>query len=101
MPDRSLGLPYEFYLISIALLILWASFKASHNKIIASVSALSFIYTIAITILCGFEKIKDNQYLLYSFGFCLITFLIGGCAWIMLDIYFKNPIQNFSKKMNK
>lgn len=98
MPDSFLGIPYEYYLILLALLMILAAFKSTHNKIIARVSVLSFSYTLLIPILYGFDRMSDNPFLKYSFGFCLSVFLIGGFTWMVLELSSINPFRCFSKQ---
>ena len=100
IPEQAFGIPYEYYILFMALFMVWNSFKAKHNKIMARVSGLAFIYTLVLPLIYGFELMAESSFLKYSWGVCFAVFMIGGTTWMILDLSGKNPFR-FLKKITE
>jgi len=85
MPDSVFGIPTELILLTVFLLMVWNSFKGSHNKFISSISSLSFAYTLLLPYFLGFDHIKDAATLKWSWFICLLIFLITSVIWLLAD----------------
>lgn len=91
IPEQVFGIPYEYFIMFLALFMAWNSFKAKHNKILARASALSFLYTLFLPLIYSFELVAENEYLKYSWGTCFAVFMLGGTAWMILELSGKSP----------
>ena len=85
MPETTLGIPTEFILVGMFIILLLNTFWGKHNKIISGIASLSFGYSLLLPMLVGFEPLKASENLKWSWFASVLLFMILSCFWLFFD----------------